>query len=911
MRSPSRKGGSPRASHGGSPRARLGSPPRKGAGRRPPSPVRAASGSPEANPQNGRGMHQLPPKNSTGLRPRRSRQASPSPQQNRRSPPRSPPRSPKPPGNSSPPPASARDDRRSRSQNQNHGTAAKAAPQKVRRRVRKADLSCEASQRSQSQRRPSPDGEPLRQEGEEDQPHSGDPQPATGKKKRRKKKEGEKDGQDPMPGVTPKAQPMSRPETEDGADEREVAPGFADRGKEDPHGHSAGGQERLRDAAEEDSVRATLEDAARIGEQARQVASAHPGGEAATKPKRRPRRPAPVEGDAEGEVRPREGQEQEREAAVRDPETAAEDPPPQREEDDDEPKKPERGSPEESRQRTRRRRNRDQEAAALSPSAPEAPEAVQEQKLVPDSGPRPKRRKKRIAPPVADLAEAAEQAASEAKAAEDAAARAEAVEEEGASRRRRRRRRDKDDSDDQQEEAQEAAVEDAALFPEVNARFSELIRGVYKRQNPAKMNEVESLLEKYRGMEAELYNRVCEKYGEQPEDVDAQPGVTASDAPFSVSGGATAAPRGFAKKASAPAPPGMPWTNPAAPPAKPAAPVPPPPPPSAPPKASSRVAVGEAWPFQEEEVSMNSASSECSSSESESEAEIPEVKSPGGFPPHADASLPGAATAVAPSAAPLGTPAAPSSADGAGLRFGGGIFGGAPASATTAQAEPGPDGEQPNSPSSRSQSRSSSLGPPPDGVAAAAVPPAAGGHDDLMQRWASLAEPKVSSVPAPPAEPEAFTHPQLEAAPPTFHRPDVSPPRQRSERMSKSEPPLPAWANPPPTGPRAGGPPDGPPGNWAPGQNRMGPGPGPGPPGYNPSGYPPPGHRMMGMPPPGSSSWGRPSAWGSYPPPAYGPCSGSLPPPPPPPHGGQAPRSQPAWASGPQSSEGIGSAWAS
>lgn len=882
MRSPSRKGGSPRAPRGGSPRARLGSPSAKGAGRRPPSPVRAASGSPEANPQNGRGMH------SAGLRPRRSRQASPSPQQSRRSPQRSPP----PPGNSSPPPASARDERRSRSQN--HGTAAKAAPQKVRRRVRKAGRSREVSQRSQSQRRPSPDGEPLRQEGEQDQPHPDDPQPATGKKKRRRKKEGEKDGQDSMPGVTPKAQPMSRPEAEDGADEREVAPGFADRGKD--------GVSAPVDAAEEDSVRATLEDAARIGEQVRQVASAHPGGEAATKPKRRPRRPAPVEGDAEGEVRPREGQEQDREAAVRDPETVAEDHPPQREEDDDEPQKPARVSPEQSRQRTRRRRNRDQEAAAPSASVPEAPEAAQEQKPVPDSGPRPKRRKKRIAPPVADLTEAAEQAASEAKAAEDAAARAEAVEEEGASRRRRRRRRDKDESDDQQEEAQEAAVEDAALFPEVNARFSELIRGVYKRHNPAKLNEVESLLEKYRGMEAELYNRVCEKYGEQPEDVDVQPG--ASEASFSLAGGTPAAPKGFAKKASAPPPPGNPWTNPAAPPAKPAAPVPPPPP-SAPPKASSRVAVGEAWPFQEEEVSMNSASSECSSSESESEAEIPEVKSPGAFQLQADASLRGTAPAVAPS--PV---VAPSSADGA-LRFGGGIFGGAPASTSTAQAQPGPDGEEPNSPSSRSQSRSSSLGPPPEGVAAAAVAPAAGGHDDLMQRWASLAEPKVSSVPAPPGETEAFTHPQPEAAPPAFHRPDVSPPRQRSERMSKSEPPLPAWANPPPTGPQAGGPPDGPPGNWAPGQNRMGPGPGPGPPGYNPSGYPPPNHRMMGMPPPGASSWGRPSGWGSYPPPAYGPCSGSLPPPPPPPHGGQAHTSQPAWASGPQSSEGIGSAWAS
>lgn len=98
---------------------------------------------------------------------------------------------------------------------------------------------------------------------------------------------------------------------------------------------------------------------------------------------------------------------------------------------------------------------------------------------------------------------------------------------------------------------------------EVNERYSALIRGVYQRHNPAKLNEVESLLIKYQGMEAELYHRVCEKYQETPQE-PTEPGGSHA-----------------AHTAQARAPP-------------------------------SRVAAGEAWPFEENEVSMNSESSSSS-----------------------------------------------------------------------------------------------------------------------------------------------------------------------------------------------------------------------------------------------------------------------------------------------------------
>ena len=58
--------------------------------------------------------------------------------------------------------------------------------------------------------------------------------------------------------------------------------------------------------------------------------------------------------------------------------------------------------------------------------------------------------------------------------------------------------------------------------PESGGRLRELIRGVYQRHNPAKLGDVESLLQKYRGMEAELYTKVCEKYGEQIQELESR-----------------------------------------------------------------------------------------------------------------------------------------------------------------------------------------------------------------------------------------------------------------------------------------------------------------------------------------------------------------------------------------------------
>lgn len=143
------------------------------------------------------------------------------------------------------------------------------------------------------------------------------------------------------------------------------------------------------------------------------------------------------------------------------------------------------------------------------------------------------------------------------------------VPEEGPPKRRRKRKK---------HPPEESAVKEPSNgemdHPEVNnARYGELIRGVYQRHNPAKLNEVESLLQKYEGMEAELYHRVCEKYQEKPQDVDGEDG----DA-----GGASAA--------------------------------------KAPP---SRVMAGEAWPFEEDEVSVNSESSSSEAAPGSNQPEEP------------------------------------------------------------------------------------------------------------------------------------------------------------------------------------------------------------------------------------------------------------------------------------------------
>ena len=52
--------------------------------------------------------------------------------------------------------------------------------------------------------------------------------------------------------------------------------------------------------------------------------------------------------------------------------------------------------------------------------------------------------------------------------------------------------------------------------PEESAWFQNKIRGVYERRNPSKLSDLEGLFEKYKGCEMALYQRVCAKYGEDP-----------------------------------------------------------------------------------------------------------------------------------------------------------------------------------------------------------------------------------------------------------------------------------------------------------------------------------------------------------------------------------------------------------
>jgi len=59
-------------------------------------------------------------------------------------------------------------------------------------------------------------------------------------------------------------------------------------------------------------------------------------------------------------------------------------------------------------------------------------------------------------------------------------------------------------------------VSQAALVGKLHA----LIHGVYERCNPANLDKVPALLQKYRDSELQLYRSVCEKYGEAPEEIN-------------------------------------------------------------------------------------------------------------------------------------------------------------------------------------------------------------------------------------------------------------------------------------------------------------------------------------------------------------------------------------------------------
>lgn len=118
------------------------------------------------------------------------------------------------------------------------------------------------------------------------------------------------------------------------------------------------------------------------------------------------------------------------------------------------------------------------------------------------------------------------------------------------------------------------------------AHFRAMIRDIYKRKNSAKLGDVDELLAKYAGAEEELYDSICEKYGEEPKRAGAAAPPRAQPPGFA------AAARGFARKASAP---------------------PPPPPALAPALAHNGEAPQEGgWPFVEE-FSVNSEESDCSS----------------------------------------------------------------------------------------------------------------------------------------------------------------------------------------------------------------------------------------------------------------------------------------------------------
>lgn len=61
-------------------------------------------------------------------------------------------------------------------------------------------------------------------------------------------------------------------------------------------------------------------------------------------------------------------------------------------------------------------------------------------------------------------------------------------------------------------------------------QYRSLIREVYERKNPAKLQEFDTLLEKYQGRENEFFKSVCDKYEVDPEELAASLGRTAGAA---------------------------------------------------------------------------------------------------------------------------------------------------------------------------------------------------------------------------------------------------------------------------------------------------------------------------------------------------------------------------------------------
>jgi len=77
--------------------------------------------------------------------------------------------------------------------------------------------------------------------------------------------------------------------------------------------------------------------------------------------------------------------------------------------------------------------------------------------------------------------------------------------------------------------------------------YGGLICSIYERHNPTKVHDVPALLDKYAGCELEMYHRICEKYGVDPEPTPSH--LARLSPPRSPE------PVGYARKASAPPPP--------------------------------------------------------------------------------------------------------------------------------------------------------------------------------------------------------------------------------------------------------------------------------------------------------------------------------------------------------------------
>merc|ERR1719401_2846157 len=65
-------------------------------------------------------------------------------------------------------------------------------------------------------------------------------------------------------------------------------------------------------------------------------------------------------------------------------------------------------------------------------------------------------------------------------------------------------------------------AEDASGTQFSSKQYKELVKIVYQKKNPNKLNNLKNILEKWAGREHELFSTVCTKYGCDPDDVAAE-----------------------------------------------------------------------------------------------------------------------------------------------------------------------------------------------------------------------------------------------------------------------------------------------------------------------------------------------------------------------------------------------------